>query len=66
MSIPIMTSNTVDKLILISIEKGLIKGEKCLTVTFVEHTIIGKISFSDVPSLPGGYCKEEFMNASFQ
>ena len=63
MSIPIMANNAVDKLIVRSIYKGLIKGEKCLTVTFVVHTLLGKFSFSDIPLLPGGYCKEEFMNA---
>ena len=58
-----MAINAFDKLIVRSIEKGLIKGEKCLAVTFVEHTLLGKIAFSDIPLLPGGYCKEEFMNA---
>ena len=61
-SLEIMTNDTINKLFLASIEKGLIKNEKELTVNFVRNKKFGKKWFGDTLLLPDGYGKEHLIN----
>ena len=60
---PITANNSVDKLIVRSIEKVIINNERDITMNFVKDIFDGKTDFGDVLYLPDCYRKEEFMNA---
>ena len=57
-----MANDAINKLLLASIKKGLIKNEKCLTVTFVRNKYFGKHLFGGTLLLPDSYGKENFIN----
>ena len=57
-----MIPKAINKLFLASIEKGLIKNEKELTVNFVRNKCLGINLFGDTLLLTDGYGKEHFIN----
>ena len=57
-----MANEAINKLLLESMEKGLINNKKELTVTFVRGNIVGKNTFGDTILLLDYYGKEEFIN----
>ena len=46
-SLEIMANDVINKLLLASIKKGLIKNEKGITVTYVRNKLFGKKVFCD-------------------
>ena len=60
-SIELMANEAINKFLSESMEKGLIKNEKELTVTFVRGKF-WKIMFGDTLLFPDGYGKETFIN----
>ena len=57
-----MANDSINKLVLVSIKKGLIDNEKDLTVTFVRENDFGKKLLGGTLLLPDGYGKEHFIN----
>ena len=61
-SLEIIATDAINKLLSTSMQKGLIKNEKELTLTFVRNKSFGKNMFGDTLLLPDGYGKEKFIN----
>ena len=61
-SLEIMANDAINKLLLDSIEKDLIKNEKELTVTFVRNKNYGNFLFGDTILLPECYGNKHFIN----
>ena len=57
-----MANEAINKLLSASMDKGLIKNEKELSMTFVRDKIVLKNMFGDTLLFPDGYGKEEFIN----
>ena len=62
-SLKLMDNEAINKLLSVSMEKGLINNEKEIIVTFVRGENFGKNMFGDTLLFPNGYGKEEFINS---
>ena len=61
-SLELMANESINKLLLTSMEKGLINNKNELTMAFVRDKSFRKNMFGDTLLLPYGYGKEEFIN----